>query len=457
MAAAAAVSLRRRQRTRITTMTLSLLSCLVLLSLLLPIASAQRLFFSSYTHTATNSIIEVFNPSCATAVTTEFDIRIATYSTHAAGSVWLAAIPLGGAATLLPQATRSVCRAAFAGCTTVNTGMVFSGQEAIGLFHNNVLIDIIGSITSMNGDACANCPSGRTNNAAPWLVAGVLSATFQHTLLRKPRVTEGTTDFFHPKGSSVINPSSSEWTVSAVGTNVLGTYPATRTNVCPNGAYIGLFYATCGTIGSSLPTTTSTLQVVCPVDCISRVTQHVVGTGYPRLSGSNGRYSLTTPVCLAAYHSNIVSYNGNSFPRASFTPQPTAGVIASICNYSPTSSQPLYTDASLFPSSSRPNGRPHLLVTFLPSTSQTFVGAVEQCIVSTSSTVTGGVNLQLLNSQSMRLTICSMLLFHPLLIFSYAPSLSSSHDVRPDSVRGDGSRSVLLSARRMLLSCCHAA
>lgn len=99
-----------------------------------------------------------------------------------------------------------MCRQTVAGlCTNVVGALSFTGSDAIGLFHSNVLVDIIGSTTGMTGESCVNCPSGGgkvgvTKTGAPWDVAGQPAATYRHSLRRKSRVTEGTTDWFNPNG-----------------------------------------------------------------------------------------------------------------------------------------------------------------------------------------------------------------------------------------------------------------
>ncbi len=75
----------------------------------------------------------------------------------------------------------------------------FNGDDAIGLFKNDVLIDVI----------------GLTDGIDPgygWPVAGVATATQNHTLIRKPTIVEGNTNWALSAGTDADD---SEWIVMA--------------------------------------------------------------------------------------------------------------------------------------------------------------------------------------------------------------------------------------------------
>tara|TARA_Y100000294_G_scaffold149840_1_gene146876 strand:- start:1423 stop:4308 length:2886 start_codon:yes stop_codon:yes gene_type:complete len=72
----------------------------------------------------------------------------------------------------------------------------FTGDDAIGLFHNDNLIDVIGIPSEDPGSG--------------WSVAGVSNATKDHTLIRKSTVVTGSTDWTSSAGTSTEN---SEWIV----------------------------------------------------------------------------------------------------------------------------------------------------------------------------------------------------------------------------------------------------
>lgn len=71
----------------------------------------------------------------------------------------------------------------------------FTGNDPIGLFKNDVLIDVIGIELSTDG---------------PWAVAGVAGATQDHTLVRKSTITQGNTDWAAAAGTDADD---SEWIV----------------------------------------------------------------------------------------------------------------------------------------------------------------------------------------------------------------------------------------------------
>ncbi|HQM37258.1 MAG TPA: lamin tail domain-containing protein, partial [Candidatus Marinimicrobia bacterium] len=72
----------------------------------------------------------------------------------------------------------------------------FNGDDALGLFKDDVLIDVIGVPDIDPGTA--------------WSVAGTLNATAEHTLVRKPTVSQGNTDWTSSAGTSADD---SEWEV----------------------------------------------------------------------------------------------------------------------------------------------------------------------------------------------------------------------------------------------------
>lgn len=355
-------------------------------------------------HSSTERIIEVYNPSWYPVDLAEYALRIAPYSANQAGAVWGNAISLDTTPLLLPRllggnSRVSVCSLTVGLCSTpVNPALNFDGADAVGLFHNNVLIDIIGSTSDMAGVSCTNCPNGgrTTHLTAPWFVAGVVGATQLGTLRRKVRVTEGSVDFFYPKGLWVGDAESSEWIVEQPPTTAwLGSFTC---STC--GAYSTVLHATCGTLGSDYPFSNGATQVDCPLDCLARTARPLVGGGVNNVTGSGGSYAQTSPVCMAGIHAGILVLNTDAFPSLSFVPQPSAAAIAAICQYAAVSSAPAYSgaDSMLFPASTRMNGRPFMSYAALPS--QSYTGSATRCI--TSDPGTGlGFQLQILNA-----TVC---------------------------------------------------
>jgi len=117
-----------------------LLLLLVALSLL-PVHS-QRLFMAKYIHSSTNRALEIYNPSCSSAVLSEFAVIQAFNGqefTHSPSSL----ITLSG--SLASQSSAVICNTAFNGaCTVISALLTFTGDDAVALIHNNVVIDIIG-------------------------------------------------------------------------------------------------------------------------------------------------------------------------------------------------------------------------------------------------------------------------------------------------------------------------
>jgi len=106
-----------------------------------------------------------------------------------------------------------------AGCRNAS----FTGNDPMGLFKGDVLIDAVGIELS---------------TAGPWTVAGVPGATQDHTLVRKNTVTEGTTDWAVSAGTDAAN---SQWIVhpadfvADLGTHTFGVVPdVTPPNITGN-------------------------------------------------------------------------------------------------------------------------------------------------------------------------------------------------------------------------------
>jgi len=400
---------------------------LLLLALSFPLVTAQRLFFSLYIHNPAYTIIEVYNPSCTAVSLDEFSVRIASNPGAAAlsGAQWGTPIPFTGPSpTLNSLSTRVMCNTPSAHAQCVNstsTRLIFDGDDAIGLFHHDVLIDVIGERNSL----MFLSPSPFPKRAAPWTVAGVAQATKLRTLRRKSTVREGTIGFFNPRGKSVSNVDSSEWSVSDAtsGTTYVGAFTCWSC-VCPS----SLLRATCGTRGSDLSiqnmiTTyasvtgqANSVQIECPLDCLHRTAVEqqygamqgpavVTPRSYVFVSGTgvNQRYHPDCPICLAAIHSDALHYAPYALPDASFTPQPATATIRATCQYLPSSTLPITYDSADYPASQRVRGRPLLLLT---SESGTFTfptpATQHRCVEARN---TAG-SAQAFNIQLLDVTVC---------------------------------------------------
>ncbi len=127
----------------------------------------QRLIISEYLHNTGQNAIELYNPSCWSIDLTKYQLRIAI-----GGAAWTTSIPL--TTTIAARSQRTFCSSAFVGACTSTPALSFTGRDAIGLFHNNVLIDVIGA------------PYTYVNSG--WDVAGIKNATSFHTMIRKPAI-----------------------------------------------------------------------------------------------------------------------------------------------------------------------------------------------------------------------------------------------------------------------------
>ncbi|BDX38408.1 hypothetical protein CYCD_17630 [Tenuifilaceae bacterium CYCD] len=157
------------------------------------------LFFSEYLEGGSNNkAIEIYNPKTSDVDLSHYKVKLypngaATASSELAltgtlveGGVYVIA-NAGSNATILGIAN------------TTSTVTYFNGNDALGLYKDDVLIDVIGTIGSDPG----------TSN---WAVAGTDGATANHTLVRKNDVISGTTDWAASAGTTADD---SQWIVNA--------------------------------------------------------------------------------------------------------------------------------------------------------------------------------------------------------------------------------------------------
>jgi len=182
---------------------------------------ASDLFFSEYIEGGSyNKAIELYNPTGAAIDLSHYVVKQANN-----GSGW-GAYTLDGTITedtryVLPlsgtlnagdvyviyhlSATTAIISVGDLGFTyndTVNGGdgdnvVNFNGDDALGLFKDGILIDVIGVPTTDPGTA--------------WAVAGVSGGTADHTLVRKSSIAQGNTDWASSSGTTADN---SEWIVN---------------------------------------------------------------------------------------------------------------------------------------------------------------------------------------------------------------------------------------------------
>ena len=182
---------------------------------------AGDLFFSEYIEGSSyNKAIEIYNATGAVIDLNHYVVKQAN-----GGSGWGSFTPTGGVPTedtryVLPlsgtlnagdvyviyntsavAAITSVGDLGFAYNPNANGGdgdnvPSFNGDDALGLFEDGVLIDVIGIPTEDPGTA--------------WEVAGVTGGTVDHTLVRKSSILQGNTDWAASSGTTADN---SEWIV----------------------------------------------------------------------------------------------------------------------------------------------------------------------------------------------------------------------------------------------------
>ena len=176
-------------------------------------APASDLFFSEYIEgSGNNKALEIFNPTLNDVDLSDYVIRI-----NGNGSAWSSKFefPAGtilasndvyviahaaASATIL-AVTDSIVADPYAGGTSYV--VVFNGDDVRGLFKVNgtdtTLIDLIGAYDMVDP-------------GAGWSVAGITSATANHTLVRKSTVISGNSDWTGSAGTSTDD---SEWSVLA--------------------------------------------------------------------------------------------------------------------------------------------------------------------------------------------------------------------------------------------------
>jgi len=161
------------------------------------------LFISEYIEGSNNNkAIEIYNPTGATVDLTQYSLKEAFN-----GADWTTTFVLAGtlAANDVFVAAHSSANAtilAVADFTAITLN--FNGNDAIGLFKNDVLIDVIG---------IPNLSTGVPG--AGWDVAGTTTATKDHTIVRKSETIHGNIDWTASAGTNATN---SEWIVYAVDT-----------------------------------------------------------------------------------------------------------------------------------------------------------------------------------------------------------------------------------------------
>ncbi|HOH98212.1 MAG TPA: endonuclease [Candidatus Cloacimonadota bacterium] len=157
-----------------------------------------NLFISEYIEgsVGNNKAIEIFNASGDTVDMTQLNVKVA-----ANGGAWGSPIVLTGTLAnhnvyVLANTTADAAILALANQTSGS--LSHNGDDAVGLFYGDTLIDAVGVQGVDPGDG--------------WEVAGVANGTKDHTLIRKSTVTQGNTNWTSSAGTDADD---SEWIVQA--------------------------------------------------------------------------------------------------------------------------------------------------------------------------------------------------------------------------------------------------
>jgi hypothetical protein len=170
---------------------------LMLMALTMVFAQANTLFFSEYIEgTSNNKAIEIFNGTGSAVDLSGYSVRLGSN-----GNSWGNTLNMEG--TLENNSVYVIANAgadpAILNIADVtHTVTYYNGNDALGLFQGDNMIDAIGVYQEDPGST--------------WPVAGVDGATAEHTLIRKPNVIQGNTNWASSAGTNLDD---SEWLVEA--------------------------------------------------------------------------------------------------------------------------------------------------------------------------------------------------------------------------------------------------
>ena len=162
---------------------------------------ANAVFITEYVEgSGHNRAIEIYNGSKSPIDLSNFTIQQANNGkSFGSDANYIYNFP--ASSQLAPGATYVVCRTfsddtLLAKCNSTDSGstLAFNGDDGIALFEGSSIVDQIGNPTDYQN----------------WSVAGVASATVDHTLRRKTTVIQGTTDWDASAGTTTEN---SQWNV----------------------------------------------------------------------------------------------------------------------------------------------------------------------------------------------------------------------------------------------------
>jgi len=165
--------------------------------MVLVFAQAQNLFFSEYVEgSSNNKALEIFNGTGAPVDLSGYRVRLASNGGEwsETNSVTLSGSLAHGDVFVIANAGANATILGVSDIT--HTVTYYNGDDTLGLFQGDTLIDVIGVYQTDPGTA--------------WPVAGTDGATLNHTLVRKPTVIQGNLDWIAGAGTNLDN---SEWIV----------------------------------------------------------------------------------------------------------------------------------------------------------------------------------------------------------------------------------------------------
>ncbi|MFO7660104.1 MAG: chitobiase/beta-hexosaminidase C-terminal domain-containing protein [Candidatus Cloacimonadaceae bacterium] len=158
---------------------------------------ATDLFFSEYIEgSSNNKALEIFNGTGAAVDLSQYSVKLGSNGAAFGTTLVLSGTISNNDVYVIANASANAAILAQADITSTVT--YYNGDDAVGLFKNDVLIDVIGVEGVDPGTA--------------WNVAGVTNATAEHTLIRKPTIESPTTDWTLSAGT---NAEDSQWIVNA--------------------------------------------------------------------------------------------------------------------------------------------------------------------------------------------------------------------------------------------------
>ncbi|KAF5048052.1 Lamin Tail Domain protein [anaerobic digester metagenome] len=170
----------------------------------------HNLFFSEYIEgSSNNKAIEIYNASGQSVDLSRYQVELYRNGAATPGNTLIMSGILA-AGEVYVIANSEAITGIQDQADVFSTVTYFNGDDALALrcLNPDTLIDVIGTIGTDPGDG--------------WAVAGVADATQNHTLVRKPTVATGSTDWASQQGT---DEASSQWIVSASDTITdLGTH-----------------------------------------------------------------------------------------------------------------------------------------------------------------------------------------------------------------------------------------